>query len=246
LRALVVRHHVEDRPGLVGEALERRGWAIGVVMMDASSPTPALDGCDLLVVLGSKHSVYDPAVEEAWFGRELELLGEADARGLPVFGVCFGAQALCRYFGGVVSRSARPEVGWFGAEDVGDGRVGPGPWFEYHFDACELPEGAEVWSRNDNAVQAFAIGRHVGVQFHPEIDERQLADWMAAGGDEDARVLGLDPAALVARTAAETPLARARVDALVGRVLEHALAPGLTGEPAPASMAGGGEKGGRS
>jgi GMP synthase-like glutamine amidotransferase len=236
-RALVVRHHVEDRPGLVGEALARRGWAIDVEMMDESSPTPALDGYDLMVVLGSKHSVYDPAVEEAWFGRELELLSEADARGLPIFGICFGAQALCRYFGGVVSRSERPEVGWFDVEEVDDGRVGAGPWFEYHFDACELPGSAEVWARNDSAVQAFAIGRHVGVQFHPEIDEHQLADWMAAGGDADARDLGLDPGALVARTAAETPGARARVDELVGRVLERALA--------PASVAGGGEKGGR-
>ncbi|HEV2426713.1 MAG TPA: hypothetical protein VGS61_00670 [Acidimicrobiales bacterium] len=244
-RALVVRHHPEDHPGLVGEALARRGWAIDVVMMDESSPTPALDGYDLLVVLGSSHSVYDPAVEEAWFGRELGLLGDADGRGLPVFGICFGAQALCRYFGGRVARSERPEVGWFGVEDVGEPRVGEGPWFEYHFDACDLPEVAEVWARNENAVQAFAIGRHVGVQFHPEIDERQLAGWMAAGGDADARDLGLDPAALLARTAAETPASRERVDALVGHVLERAFAPALTGTPAAGSMADGGQKGGR-
>ena len=103
-----------------------------------------------------------------------------------------------------------------------------------------------MWARNANAVQAFAVGRHVGVQFHPEIDKHQLADWMAAGGDEDARDLGLDPAALVARTADETPHARGRVDALVVRVLEHALAPGWTRASAPASMARGGGEGGRS
>jgi hypothetical protein len=70
-------------------------------------------------------------------------------------------------------------------------------------------------------VQAFAIGRNVGVQFHPEIDERQLADWMAAGGEEDARDLGLDPRALIERTAAETPGARTRVAGLVDVVLRR-------------------------
>ncbi|MGH9020754.1 MAG: type 1 glutamine amidotransferase [Acidimicrobiales bacterium] len=220
-RALVVRHHDEDRPGLVGDALASRGFDLDVVMMDAASPTPDLDGYDLLVVLGSKHSVYDPAIEQAWFGRELDLLAEADRRAVPVFGICFGAQALCRFHGGTVSRSHAPEVGWFEVSDDAGLGIDSGPWFEYHFDRCHLPGHAKVWASNDNAVQAFALGRDVGVQFHPEIDEHQLADWMGAGGDEDARDLGLDPAELVARTARETPAARERVSRLVDVVLRH-------------------------
>ena len=220
-RALVLRHHVEDRPGLVGDALVARGVDLHVAMMDATSPTPSVEGFDLLVILGSKHAVYDQAIEEAWFGRELEVIAQADANAVPIFGICFGAQALCRYHGGVVERSDEPEVGWYEVEEFGDHGIGAGPWFEYHFDRCTLPASATLWASTPRAVQAFAVGRDVGVQFHPEIDEHQLADWMAAGGEDDARELGLDPVALIERTARETPDARERVATLVARVLDH-------------------------
>ena len=221
-RALVLRHHLEDQPGLVGEALEARGYSIDMVMMDEGSPTPSVEGYELLVILGSKHAVYDPAIEESWFGRELEVIAEADRSGVAIFGICFGAQGLCQYFGGVVERSEHPEIGWFNVTDVGDARIGPGPWFEYHFDSCTLPNDAELWATTPHAVQAFAIGRHVGVQFHPEIDEVQLSDWFAHGGEADARFLGLDPQALLAETAKQTAAARSRVVDLVDVVLERA------------------------
>lgn len=223
-RVLVLRHHPEDRPGLVGDALVDRGYQVEVAMMDEHSPTPSVAGFDLLVVLGSKHSVYDEVIEAAWFGRELEVIAEADRSGVAVFGICFGAQALCRYFGGVVAASGEPEVGWYEIVARNDSGIAAGPWFEYHFDRCTLPAGAQVWADSPRAVQAFALGRHVGVQFHPEIDEAQLADWMAAGGEDDARELGLDPADLLARTARETPAARRRVADLVDLVLRHVAA----------------------
>jgi GMP synthase-like glutamine amidotransferase len=220
-RALILRHHVEDTPGLVGEALEHRGYELDIVMMDEASPTPSVVGYDLLVILGSKHAVYDQKIEEAWFGRELEVIGEADRLGVPIFGICFGAQGLCRYFGGVVAPSENPEVGWFDVQERNNSGIAPGPWFEYHFDHCTLPPSAELWATTPSAVQAFAIGRNVGVQFHPEIDEAQLAEWLAAGGEQDARDLGLDPAGLLAQTAKETPAARARVATLVDLVLRR-------------------------
>jgi GMP synthase-like glutamine amidotransferase len=223
-RVLVLRHHPEDSPGLVGEALRDRGYRVDAVMMDEHNPTPSVAGYDLLLVLGSKHAVYDQEIEALWFGRELEVLAEADRLGVPIFGICFGAQALCRYFGGVVAPAAEPEIGWFEVSEVNSSGVAAGPWFEYHFDACTLPTSAEVWAETPRAVQAFAVGRNVGVQFHPEIDEAQLADWMAAGGDDETRDLGLDPAGLLAETARETPAARRRVADLVDLVLRHVAA----------------------
>ena len=210
-RVLVLRHHLEDNPGLVGHALEARGFAVDVVMMDASAPTPSpVVGYDLLIILGSKHAVYDPVIEEEWFGRELDVVADADRLGVPVFGICFGAQALCRFFGGVVARSEHPEVGWFTLDVVAGSGLDPGPWFEYHFDACTLPERAEVWATSPRAVQAFDVGRHVGVQFHPEIDETQLADWLSAGGDEDARAWTGPARAARAHRGRDTRRARAR------------------------------------
>lgn len=220
-RALVLRHHLEDSPGLIGEALEARGVAVDVALLDASTPTPSIEGYDVLVILGSKCAVYDHEVEAAWFGRELALIDDTVRRGVAILGICFGAQALCRYFGGVVARAPQGEVGWFDV-DVAEGvGLSAGPWFEFHFDQCTLPEGAELWATSPRAVQAFAIGRHVGVQFHPEIDEVQLREWLAADPD-DARELGLDLEALCERTARETPAARVRAQALVDLFLARA------------------------
>ncbi len=220
-RALALRHHDEDRPGLVGEAFEARGYDVDLVMMDATSPTPSLEGYDAMIILGSKCAVYDQEVEAAWFHRELALIGDAEKRSLPILGICFGAQALCRYYGGDVRRAPDGEIGWFEIEVVADVALPRGPWFEFHFDNCSLPAAAELWATSARAVQAFAIGRNVGVQFHPEIDEAQLKEWLAAD-EEETRELGLDLETLLSETARETPAARVRAQELVDLFLRRA------------------------
>ncbi len=219
-RALVLRHHLEDHSGLIGQAFEDRGFEIDLRMMNAESPSPALDGYDVLVILGSKSAVYDEEVGEAWFGRELQLIAEAERRDIPIFGICFGAQALCIYHGGVVERSSEPEIGWYEIEPRNGSGIASGPWFEFHFDHCTLPDGAELWATSPKAVQAFSVGRHVGVQFHPEIDHLQLRDWFA-GGDDEAREFGVDVEALMQETVNESPAARERAGALVDLFLAH-------------------------
>jgi GMP synthase-like glutamine amidotransferase len=220
-RALVLRHHQEDRPGLVGDALEARGYRLDVVLMDEMSATPSAAGYDLLLILGSKHAVYDEQIEAKWFGRELDVIAEAHRLAIPIFGICFGAQALCRFHGGVVSPSNVPEIGWYEVEEQNDSGIAPGPWFEYHYDECTLPEGARLWATSPRSVQAFSIGRNVGVQFHPEVDDLQLEEWFAADDEDDIRDVGAMHAALVARTKLETPAARLRAVELVDIVLDH-------------------------
>jgi GMP synthase-like glutamine amidotransferase len=218
--ALVLRHHLEDSPGLIGEALVARGFELIVAMVDEEHPAPDIDGYDVLVILGSKCSVYDEEVKAAWFDRELALIGEADQQGTAILGICFGAQALCRYFGGEVTRAPQGEVGWFDVDVVPGRELSTGPWFEYHFDHCTLPEMAELWATSPQAIQAFSIGQHVGVQFHPELDEHQLREWLASD-EEDARSLNMDLDALLEQTARETPRARVRALELVDLFLSH-------------------------
>jgi GMP synthase-like glutamine amidotransferase len=150
----------------------------------------------------------------------MELIAEAGRRDLPIFGICFGAQALCLHHGGVVERSSEPEIGWYTIDAVNGSDISSGPWFEFHFDRCTLPADALLWATSPRAVQAFAVGRNVGVQFHPEVDHVQLADWFA-GGVEEARDFGIDTDALLAETKAETPAARERAADLVDLFLAH-------------------------
>jgi GMP synthase-like glutamine amidotransferase len=99
--------------------------------------------------------------------------------------------------------------------EAGPWLVEAGPWLEFHSDECVLPAAATPLARTDVCVQAFIIGQHLGVQFHPEVDGAQLDRWLQAGGDAGARAAGQDPAELLARTIAEEPLAKLRADRLV-------------------------------
>ena len=226
-RALVLTHLAENGPGLVGEALETRGFELNVILMNEQTPTPSVEGYDILVVLGSKNSVYDTEVETAWFNRELEAIEEAEDRGVPILGICFGAQALCRYHGGIVEPSKNPEIGWYEVEAHNNSGIAAGPWFEYHFDHCSLPPQAELLATSPLAVQAFAVGKNLGVQFHPEVDDKQLIDWFSTGLNEVTRDFGVDPDELIERTSRETPSARKRSAALVDIFLQRA---GLTSD----------------
>ncbi len=177
---LFVRHHVEDQPGLIGRALVSLGHTLDVVLVDERAVVPSLAGADALVILGSSESVYDAGTRERWLDREFDLVVEADRRGLPILGICFGAQVLCQLAGGHVSRAAQSELGWMTVDPAPGSPIEPGPWFAYHDDACRLPAQAEVLATSPRAVQAFRVGRHLGVQFHPEVDAAQLRAWFAA------------------------------------------------------------------
>ena len=219
MRVIVVRHHAEDSPGFIGAAFEARGAAITTHLFPEHGPLPAIDSADHLVVLGAIPSVYDDGPARAWIAEELAWLRRADEARVPVLGICFGAQSLCAALGGRVEAMAGKEVGWFTVESADEDAVPAGPWLEFHNDRCLLPAGAVALARNDAAVQAFRIGRHLAVQFHPEVDGPQLKRWLDAHTDTETRQLGIDADQFLADTIREEPAARARADRLVATAL---------------------------
>ena len=220
-RALVLRHHLEDDAGLIGEGLAKRGFTVVTVLVDAQHRPPLDCDADVVVILGSNSSVHDLAIRDAWFDHERRFLQQLDAAGTPMLGICFGAQALCDLFGGRVERAEHEEIGWFEVTVAPGVALSEGPWFEYHEDRCLLPDGAEVWASTDRAVQAFAFGPHVGVQFHPEIDAPQLARWFDSMHGS-ARAYSPDETEMLAETERQTDAARGRALALVDQFLSHA------------------------
>jgi GMP synthase-like glutamine amidotransferase len=221
MNVLCIRHHDEDDAGLIADALIERGATVTTILVTSSSDLPSAQNWDFVVILGSKHATYDPEVEEKFFAAEMQFIRDIDARGVGILGICFGCQALCRVFGGSVQQAPEGEVGWFEVSPTAGSPISRGPWFEFHFDHCTLPAQAVAWAHTERAVQAFAIGRHVGTQFHPEIDARQLRAWMSSDGD-DVRSLGFDPEALISQTLGEEANARQRARDLVAVALQQA------------------------
>jgi GMP synthase-like glutamine amidotransferase len=243
MRVLVIRHHDVDTAGFIADAFEASGAEITMHLFPDEGPLPSFDGVDHIVVMGAVSSVNDP---DPWIAAELDWLRAADQAGLPVFGICFGAQALCAALGGRVEAMGTKEIGWYtvdpvgpdpagsdsagsdpagsdpaslGAVPAGLGAVPAGPWLEFHGDRCLLPAGAIVLARNDLAVQAFRLGRHFAVQFHPEVDGPQLKRWLDSMGTAEVESIGLDPDQFLADTIREEPAAKARAARLVAAAL---------------------------
>jgi len=211
---LVLRHHDEDDPGLIGEEVERRGARLRIHHVLTDGPIPEAKGYDFCIILGSKSSVYDDGEGDAWIQDELAWIRQANADEVPLLGICFGAQAISTALGGAVEPAGSWEIGWV-AMDPTVPAFFAGPWFEYHRDRCVPPPSATVLARNDLCIQAFSLDRNLAVQFHPEIERRQLTEWINAGSEGEMRDLGVDIDAIMAETEAREPIARRNVTALI-------------------------------
>ncbi|MFF4503572.1 type 1 glutamine amidotransferase [Streptomyces sp. NPDC001401] len=230
MRALVIQHDHMTEPGLVGARLVERGYELTTVTVvpehrhhapDVVFDFPDAADWDLVVSLGAPWSVYDEAAVGSWIGGELALLRKAHHLGVPVLGVCFGAQALTTALGGSVEPSPRAEIGWTEIDTYDASLVGRGPWMQWHYDRCVPPPGTEELARNEVGVQAFRVGRSLGVQFHPEVTLWMLRGWLANGGEQQALRHGVDPVQLLARSGDLEATARANARHLVDRFLDR-------------------------
>lgn len=213
-RALFIQHDPAAQPGLVGAELTRHGYTVEAMTVSESlddatyhGDFPAADGYDLLVPLGAVWSLHDHETVGSWIDRELQLLRDADDRGIPVLGICFGGQALAAAHGGVVEPADEPEIGWLTIDTDDPELVPPGPWMQWHSDRFSTPEGAVELARGPRGPQAFRLRRNLGVQFHPEVDEARVAAWIELGGESATEALA------AAGTTAEKVLADCRAQA---------------------------------
>jgi GMP synthase (glutamine-hydrolysing) len=214
-RALFISHEAHVAPGYIGEAAQRRGFAVERLdIWETQLPDPG--SYDLIVPLGSAEAAYDDAV--SWLAGELEFLRRATQAGVPMFGICFGAQVLARALGGAVRPATQPEVGWFTIDSEAEDDIAGGPWLEWHFDTLTPPAGAQVLARSPAGVQAYQYGRHLGVQFHPEVSPDILSDWIA-GSTQRLDDIGVDADGFLRETRRRAPQARAAAHRLFDRVL---------------------------
>ena len=222
MQVVVVRHHEEDSAGFIGAAFEACGARLSAILFPKEGPLPGLDGLAHIVLLGYTGSVYDEGEARAWIDEELAWLRRADAAGVPVLGICFGAQMLAAVFGGTVEHAGREEIGWVMVDSEDPELIPPGPWLEFHHDRCLPPPHATELARNDLGVQAYRLGRHLAVQFHPEVDGDQFRLWLDAGGRAEIAANRQDPDAMLAETIAAEPGAATRAGRLVASALRIA------------------------
>jgi GMP synthase-like glutamine amidotransferase len=188
-RLLVVEHQPDAPAGLLAGWAERRGLELHTVRPGSGGPLPAdVSGYAAVAVLGSEETAFDDSVP--WLGAELSLVARALDGGVPLLGICFGAQLLARALGARVYRLSQPEIGWVRVASRHPG-LASGPWLSWHRDGFDLPPGARELAVGGASLQAYAAGPHLGVQFHPEATQPISQDWQRMADPP----LGPDPAA---------------------------------------------------
>jgi GMP synthase-like glutamine amidotransferase len=226
VRVLFVKQDHASPSGLVGDAFAALGWdefELTVVpesrfqSPDVSAFFPSADLFDAIVLFGAAWSVYDTATIGTWIGDEIAFARSAISLGVPLLGICFGGQVLAAAVGGSVSPAPAPEIGWIPVSEDPTGLIEPGPWFSWHFDRFTVPSSVPVLTRTAAADQAFCLGRTLGLQFHPEVNEEVLDSWLRAGGSDQLSGLDIDAESLLAQTRTLTDAAAARTLELVRR-----------------------------
>ncbi len=187
----IFRHYRTEGPGYFAIALERRGLPWQLVRIDAGESVPsdphAYSG---IAFMGGPMSVNDRL---AWIDPVLRLIRTAVSADVPVIGHCLGGQLMAAALGGAVTFNPIKEIGWgevtvantplarhwFGAD------VTSFTGFHWHGETFALPPGAQpLLSSPYCANQAFALGKHFGMQCHVEMTAELIETWCRSGAKE--------------------------------------------------------------
>jgi GMP synthase-like glutamine amidotransferase len=227
MRVQVLQHVPFEDVGSMAEWFQARGAELHYTrFFEADAHLPEVDRCDLIVAMGGPMSVNDEA-ELPWLIEEKAFLRQAIEAGVPVLGICLGAQLIASALGARVQPNAVAEIGWFPvwrAESVGDDcfvfpdRI---ELLHWHGETFALPEGARLLASSEACRhQAFQLGRRViGLQCHPEMTPAIVADLL----DECAGELRPGPWVQTPEQLAAEPRRYLPGNVLMARLLDYLL-----------------------
>ncbi len=183
-----LEHAALDGPGCIAPWVEQNGHRSSASRLHHGDALPTLEDFDGLIVLGGPMNIYQEA-DFPWLVAEKRLIRAAIDADKKVLGICFGAQLIADVLGGPVRRNAQLEIGWFPVQLTKEGIESPFldgidacfDAFHWHGDTYVLPPGAvRLAASAACAQQAFSYGQHVlGLQFHLEVRQREIAAWAA-------------------------------------------------------------------
>jgi GMP synthase-like glutamine amidotransferase len=194
LRLHGIRHESFEKEGEIAVWAAQHGHSLTHTDLWNGEGFPALDAFDWLIVMGGPMGAYDED-KYPWLAGEKQFLRAAVDAGKRILGVCLGAQLLSVVLGGVVTKNAHREIGWFPVTATPQAAQSsifaslPARYeaFHWHGDTFSIPPGA-LWTAQSEACahQAFEAceGRVVGLQFHLETNAASLDEISVNCADE--------------------------------------------------------------
>jgi len=199
---LCVRNDPDDTLGITEAVLAGEG--IQVLRVDgyeSGGRLPELQEIAALVIFGGEMNI-DETERYPWLLTQRQLMRRAIDAGMPVLGICLGAQMLARALDARVYRAPIRELGFYPVRLTESGLRDPligvfesgNRVFQWHEDTFDLPAEATLLASGDGIpVQAFRFGRCAwGVQFHVEVDRAGVEAWLRVAQPTLARVWNRD------------------------------------------------------
>ncbi len=180
------------------------------------------DGYDFdgAIISGSAASVYQG---DQWIEALCAWVRDAQGADFPLLGICFGAQVLASALGGSVEGQSARELGYRTVRHSGDSPLFAGidgrftVFVSHGDDIVELPLGARVIARNDEALHGFRMDDAFGVLSHPEFSVA-TAERVVEGYDDEPIRRG-NPAETITE---ENVTAAAEADAIFDNFVAYA------------------------
>ena len=225
MRAHILQHVPFEGPGSIATWLQQRDAHVSTTpFFESSAALPKPDEIDLLVVMGGPMSVNDEATLP-WLVDEKRFVHAMLQAGKPVIGICLGAQLIANALGARVYPGPRREIGWLDIEGaaVDAQRFALPPRervFHWHGETFDLPAGATRLASSAGCLnQAFQWGeRAIGLQFHLESTPQTVGAIVEHCRDELVSDIYVQSESVIL---AESAASYARINALMGRVLDY-------------------------
>jgi GMP synthase (glutamine-hydrolysing) len=215
---LIFQHDPLEDLGVFEQVLERYNVSFRHVRLyEGGTPTEPWDEVGALVILGGPMAVHE---EENYPFLRLEktIIRTAVKEGIPILGICLGAQLIAAATGAEVYRGNIQEIGWLPISVSLDGQMDPllgylpgkPTVFQWHGDGFDLPKGAKrlassLYYQN----QAFRIGKNIyGLQFHLEVTPTMIERWMNQRGKELAQIPYISPDKIQVDTDSYSPTSK--------------------------------------
>jgi len=215
MKILCIVNDKYSPPGLVGDALEEKGAELILVSPHAGEALPETlpaDTAGLMVLGGIMHAFEDDAYPQ--LATIASLMRQAHQTGIPVLGICLGAQLLARALGRDRVTMPAYEFGFVELEMTEAGRrdrllrgLAVPEIMQGHEDNFDLPEGAELLLIGSFCEkQAYRAGQtSYGFQCHFEVTAEMLDEWIRQARSFLANRLGDDPQGFLDRVAEDAP-----------------------------------------
>jgi GMP synthase-like glutamine amidotransferase len=169
--------------GSLKEFLLSDGYRIREVLAPKQEIPENIKNFDAIFILGGPMSVND---DYAYLKKEKQLILNSIKLGIPILGVCLGSQLIANSCGGKVYPGSKKEIGWSYVDITDEGKKSlfknifdkTIEVFQWHGDTFTVPENANVLSSSSLYTQAFKYKTAYGIQFHLEVTESMISDWI--------------------------------------------------------------------